>query len=81
MHTWWESILGLNVKAVRENRFLWNGLTHLRDSWNGGSTLECLSPFLEALEFLRKKRLWGEAEQILMNNAVIYRAAMGDKAR
>ncbi|MBQ6545318.1 MAG: capsular polysaccharide biosynthesis protein [Lachnospiraceae bacterium] len=35
----------------------------------------------EALEFLRKKRLWGEAEQILMNNAVIYRAAMGDKAR
>ena len=29
VHTWWESILGLNVKASRENRFLWNGLAHL----------------------------------------------------
>ncbi|KAI4555706.1 hypothetical protein MJT46_014329 [Ovis ammon polii x Ovis aries] len=29
VHTWWESILGLNVKAVQGNRFLWNGLTHL----------------------------------------------------
>ena len=46
VHTWWESILGLNVKAVQGNRFLWNGLTHLGDSWNGGTTLEFLSPFL-----------------------------------
>ena len=29
-----------------ENRFLWNGLRHLGDSWNGGTTLEFLSPFL-----------------------------------
>ena len=29
-----------------ENTFLWNGQTHLGDSWNGGTTLEFLSPFL-----------------------------------
>ena len=46
MHTWWESILGLNVKAVQGKQVLWNGLTHLGDSWNGGTTLEFLSPFL-----------------------------------
>ena len=43
---WCESILGLKVKAVRENRFPWNGLRHLGDSGNGGTTLEFLSPFL-----------------------------------
>ncbi|KAI4585917.1 hypothetical protein MJG53_006151 [Ovis ammon polii x Ovis aries] len=59
VHTWWESILGLNVKAVQENRFLWNGLKHLRDSWNGGTTLEFLSPFLwraPPLEMRRERR-------------------------
>ena len=30
----------------RENRFPWNGLRHLGDSGNGGTTLEFLSPFL-----------------------------------
>ena len=25
---------------------LWNGLRHLGDTWNGGTTLEILSPFL-----------------------------------
>ena len=40
------TILGLKVEAVRENRFPWNGLRHLRDSGNGGTTLEFLSPFL-----------------------------------
>ena len=42
-----------------ENRFLWNGLTHLGDSWNGGSTLEFLSPFLwraPPLEMGRERR-------------------------
>ena len=29
-----------------ENRFPWNGLRHLGDSWNGGTTLEFLLPFL-----------------------------------
>ena len=29
-----------------ENRFPWNGLSHLGDSWNVGTTLEFLSPFL-----------------------------------
>ena len=41
-----ESILGLKVEAVQENRFPWNGLRHLEDSGNGGTTLEFLSPFL-----------------------------------
>ena len=41
-----ESILGLNVEAVQENRFPWNGLRHLGDSGNGGTTLEFLSHFL-----------------------------------
>ena len=56
VHTWWESILGLNVKAVLGNRFLWNGLTHLGDSWNGGTTLECLSPFLWRAPSLEMRR-------------------------
>ena len=43
---WCESILGLNVYQCRENRYPWNGLRHLGDSGNGGTTLEFLSPFL-----------------------------------
>ena len=41
-----ESILGLKVEGVQGNRFPWNGLRHLGDSGNGGTTLESLSPFL-----------------------------------
>ena len=33
-------------RQCRENRFPWNGLRHLGDSGNGGTTLEFLSPFL-----------------------------------
>ena len=33
-------------RQCRENRFSWNGLRHLGDSGNGGTTLEFLSPFL-----------------------------------
>ena len=43
---WWESILGVNVEAVEQNRFLWNGLRHLRDSCNGDTALELLSLLL-----------------------------------
>ena len=43
---WCESILGLKSRKCRENRFPWNGLRHLGDSGNGGTTLESLSPFL-----------------------------------
>ena len=43
---WCESILGFKVEAVQENSFPWNGLRHLGDSGNGGTTLEFLSPFL-----------------------------------
>ena len=42
----WESILGMKVEAVQGNTFLCKGLTHLGVSWNGGTTLEFLSPFL-----------------------------------
>ena len=41
-----ESILGLKVEGMQGNRFPWNGLRHLGDSGNGGTTLESLSPFL-----------------------------------
>ena len=50
---WCELILGLKVEAVRENRFPWNGLRHLGDSGNGGTTLEFLSPFLWRAPLLR----------------------------
>ena len=43
---WCESILGLKSRQCRENSFPWNGLRHLGDSGNGGTTLEFLSPFL-----------------------------------
>ena len=56
---WCESILGLKVEQCRENRFPWNGLRHLGDSGNGGTTLEFLSPFLwraTPLEMRRESR-------------------------
>ena len=43
---WCESILGLKVEAVQGKTISWNGLRHLGDSGNGGTTLEFLSPFL-----------------------------------
>ena len=42
-----------------ENRFPWNGLRHLGDSGNGGTTLEFLSTFLwrsPPLEMRRERR-------------------------
>ena len=56
---WCESILGVKVEAVRENRFLCNELRHLGHSWNGGTTLEFLLPFLgraPSLEMRRERR-------------------------
>ena len=46
-------------KQCRENRILWNGLRHLGDSGNGGTTHEFLSPFLcsaPPLEMHRKRQ-------------------------
>ena len=43
---WCQSILGLKVEAVQGKQVPWNGLRHLGDSGNGGTTLEFLSPFL-----------------------------------
>ena len=42
---WCEWILGFKVEAVQGNKFPWNGLRHLGDSGNGGTTLEFLSAF------------------------------------
>ena len=56
---WCESILGLKVEAVQGKQVPWNGLRHLGDSGNGGTTLEFLSPFLwraPPLEMRRKHR-------------------------
>ena len=53
------SILAVKVEAVQGNMFLWNGLRHLGDSWNGGTTLEFLSPLLRRgthLEMRRERR-------------------------
>ena len=49
----------LNSRQCRENRFPWNGLRHLGDSGNGGTTLDYLSPFLwraPPLEMRRQRR-------------------------
>ena len=46
-------------RQCRENRFPWNGLRHLGDSGNGGTTLEFLSTFLwraPPLEMRRERR-------------------------
>ena len=43
-------------RQCRENRFPWNGLRHLGDSANGGTTLEFLSPFLWRAPHLEMRR-------------------------
>ena len=46
-------------RHCREKSFPWNGLRHLGDSGNGGTTLEFLSPFLRRappLELRRERR-------------------------
>ena len=53
---WCESILGLKVEAVQGKQFPWNGLRHLGDSGNGGTTLEFLSPFLWKAPPLENRR-------------------------
>ena len=53
---WCESILGLKVEAVQGKQVSLNGLRHLGDSGNGGTTLEFLSPFLWRAPPLEKRR-------------------------
>ena len=47
-------------RQCRENRFPWNGLRHLGNSRNGGTTLEFLSPFLWRAPPLEMQRERGE---------------------
>ena len=47
------------MRQWREKIFLWNGLRHLEDDWNGGLTLEFLSSILlrvPTLEMQRERR-------------------------
>ena len=56
---WCESILSLKVEAVQGKQVSLNGLRHLGDSGNGGTTLEFLSLFLwraPPLEMRRERR-------------------------
>ena len=53
---WCESILGLKVEAVQGKQVCLNGLRHLGDSGNGGTTLEFLSPFLRRAPPLEMRR-------------------------
>ena len=49
----------LKSRQCRENRFPWNGLRHLGDSGDGGTTMEFLRAFLwraPSLEMRRKRR-------------------------
>ena len=46
--------------------FPWNGLRHLRDSGNGGTTLEFLSPFLWRAPTLEMRR---ECRKFFPDNA------------
>ena len=53
------SRLGLKVETVQGKQYPWNGLRHLGDSGNGGTTLEFLSPILwraPPLEMQRERR-------------------------
>ena len=54
-----ESTLGMKVETVQGKQYPWNGLRHLGDSGNGGTTLEFLSPILwraPPLEMRRERR-------------------------
>ena len=56
---WCESIFGLKVEAVQGKQVSLNGLRHLGDSGNGGTTMEFLLPFLwraPPLEMRRERR-------------------------
>ena len=56
---WCESILSLKVETVQGKQVSLNGLRHLGDSGNGGTTLEFLSLFLwraPPLEMRRERR-------------------------
>ena len=59
MPQWCESILDLKFETVQGNRFPWNGLRHLGNSGNGGTTLEVLSPFLWRAPPLEMRRTPG----------------------
>ena len=56
MHTWWESILGLNVKAVQGKQVPLEWTETSGDSFNGGTNLEFLSLILCRVPPLEMRR-------------------------
>ena len=70
----------LKSRQCRENMFPWNGLRHLGDSGNGGTTLEFLSPFLwraPPLEMRRKGREFFPYHAVKGSLLSSYQAEMG----
>ena len=53
---WCESTLGLKVETVQGKQVSLEGLRHLEDSMNGGTTLVFLSPFLSRAPPLEMRR-------------------------
>ena len=53
---WWESILGMNVELVRGKHVTLEWTDTSRGSWNGGTTLEFLSPFLWRVPPLERRQ-------------------------
>ncbi|KAI4552862.1 hypothetical protein MJG53_000393 [Ovis ammon polii x Ovis aries] len=56
VHTWWESILGLNLKAVRGKQVPLEWTDTSGGLLDGGTTLEFLSPFLWRAPTLEMRR-------------------------
>ena len=53
MPPWCELILGVKVEAVQGKQVPVEWTGHLGESWNGGTNLEFLSPFLWRVPLLR----------------------------
>ena len=63
-HTCHRGVSGSSASKSRQcrgNRFPWNGVRHLGDAGNGGTTLEFLSPFLWRVPPLEMRRNRGNS--------------------
>ena len=67
-------------RQCRENRFPWNGVRHLGDYGNGGTTLEFLSPFLWRAPPLEMRKEHREFFPITQGQDPFSRARVGNGA-